>query len=268
MNIVYEKPVEAHAPELYRAEEVAGDFLDGWAALDTAALARYRADGFLVVRGGLSVAQVAAARDELRAMTEADDPRCGVVSYEAGSKLVRKFMTFTAEHPPLAEIAQLPGLLAAAELLGGEPMYLFQEMALLKPAQGREKPWHQDHAYFNLPLDTPIVGAWIALGDVRPENGCMFVLRGGHRAGPRLHFQRRDWQLCDTESLPFFQTAVPMQAGDVLLFDGKLPHGTPINQTDETRWALQYHYIPTSATKTDDTERLAAFGPDGKDVSC
>ena len=32
-------------------------------------------------------------------------------------------------------------------------------MALLKPpGGGREKPWHQDKAYFNLTLDTPVVG--------------------------------------------------------------------------------------------------------------
>lgn len=268
MNIVYEKPVEAHAPELYRPDTVETRFLDSWEMIDMSARERYRADGFLVVRGGLTPEQVAAARAELHAMTEAEDPRCGQVAYEAGSKRVRKFMTFTAEHPPLAAVAQLPGLLAAVEFLGEAPMALFQEMALLKPAQGREKPWHQDHAYFNLPLDTPIVGAWIALEAVRPENGCMFVLRGGHHEGPQPHFQRRDWQLCDTETLPRAQVALPMAAGDVLLFDGKLPHGTPTNQTDETRWALQYHYIPQSVTKVEDAIRLAAFGPDGKDVSC
>ena len=56
-------------------------------------------------------------------------------------------------------------------------------MALLKPPRGREKPWHQDHAYFNLPLDTPIVGVWIALDEATPENGCMHVIPGSHREG-------------------------------------------------------------------------------------
>ncbi|MFW6213947.1 MAG: phytanoyl-CoA dioxygenase family protein [Spirochaetota bacterium] len=37
-------------------------------------------------------------------------------------------------------------------------------MALVKPPGGREKPWHQDHACFDLPLDSTIVGVWIALG--------------------------------------------------------------------------------------------------------
>ena len=42
-------------------------------------------------------------------------------------------------------------------LIGGRPE-LFQDMALVKPAHGREKPWHQDHAYFNVAIGTPIVG--------------------------------------------------------------------------------------------------------------
>jgi phytanoyl-CoA hydroxylase len=96
----------------------------------------------------------------------------------------------------------------------------------------------------------------------------MFVLAGGHKDGPRLHFLRRDWQLCDSELASVIQTALPMKAGDILFFDGKLPHGTPINQTDETRWALQFHYVPESAIQTDDSARLAAFGADGKDVTC
>lgn len=305
MKVIYEPEIPFHAPELYAVDALAQNFIEGWESFNADAQVRYEADGYLVVRGALSPEQVHAAREELRQMTLADDPRCGSMAYEGSlpahlrrvevqpggapvsqfslgqdgagqptlaaeerARYVRKFMDFTQEHPPLAEIAHLPALQNLTEVLSGEPMQLFQEMALLKPPHGREKPWHQDHAYFNFPLTTKIVGVWIALEDVRPENGCMFVLAGGHLGGPRTHFMRRDWQLCDTESEGFLCTAVPMQAGDLLLFDGKLPHGTPINQTDETRWALQYHYLPKSAVKTDDTERLAAFGPDGKDVSC
>jgi phytanoyl-CoA hydroxylase len=54
----------------------------------------------------------------------------------------------------------------------------------------------------------------------------------------------------------------------VLLFDGKIPHGTPINRTDQFRWAVQYHYRPTGAVKTDDEARLAAFGSEGRNVTC
>lgn len=296
MKIVYEPPIPEHDPGLYAAEAVAGD--------DATDPAGFAERGFVVLRQRFTPDETAAAREELRAMTRADDPRCGVVAFEGalqerlqlaipseatpekgqfslgtdGTQMpdlppderapyVRKFMTFTAEHPPLAALAHHPALVGAVEALLGKPALLFQEMALLKPPGGREKPWHQDHAYFNFPLETPIVGAWIALEDVGPENGCMFVLPGGHRDGPRPHFLRRDWQICDS-AVVFQRTAVPMRAGDVLLFHGQLPHGTPINRTRSTRWALQFHYLPADAAPCEDAERLAAFGGEGLGVSC
>ncbi len=162
-----------------------------------------------------------------------------------------------------------PDLLALiAHLLDGQRPVLFQDMALVKPARGREKPWHQDHAYFNLAIPTPIVGVWIPFGRVVPENGCLHLLRGGHALGPMPHKKLRDWQICDGDVPTRERVAAPMEAGDVLLFDGKIPHGTPINRTDDFRWAVQYHYRPADAQEVGDEERLAAFGAEGRAVSC
>ena len=181
---------------------------------------------------------------------------------------VRKFMGFIDRHPPLAALARHPEILGLVQrLIEGNPE-LFQEMALIKPPKGREKPWHQDHAYFNLALGTPIAGVWIPMEPVSPKNGCMYVLRGGHREGPRTHFKRRDWQICDTEIGGTSRVALPMQPGDVLVFDGLLPHGTPTNRTDSFRWAVQFHYRPATAQGVDDDTRLAAFGSEGKNVTC
>jgi phytanoyl-CoA hydroxylase len=307
MKIIYEPSIPQHDPALYNPDTIADakDYVDGWEGVTKVAISHYHERGFLVVRNGWSDETITKAREELRAMTLSENPDCGCVAFEGtlqerlhlaissqatpdsgqfslGTEgetmpplpaeeralFVRKFMDFTRNHPPLAFLANCPALIQVIENLMESSPVLFQEMAMLKPPQGREKPWHQDHAYFNFALDTRIVGVWIALGDVRPENGCMFVLAGGHKAGARLHFLRRDWQICDTETLPETRTAVPMQAGDVLFFDGKIPHGTPINQTNETRWALQFHYLPTQAQSVEDTVRLEAFGAEGKDVTC
>jgi phytanoyl-CoA hydroxylase len=181
---------------------------------------------------------------------------------------VRKVMGFVDHNPGLNALADHPRIVQlVTELIGTRPK-LFQEMALIKPPGGREKPWHQDHAYFNLPLDTPVLGIWFPFGEATSANGCMHVLAGGHKDGPRIHFKRRDWQICDTDVDIDRRLAVPMEAGDVLFFDGKLPHGTPTNDTEEQRWAVQYHYAPETAIMVDDTERLTAFGSEGKDVTC
>ncbi len=184
------------------------------------------------------------------------------------ANFVRKVMGFVDRNPGLRALAQHPEIVGlVTELIATSPQ-LFQEMALIKPPGGREKPWHQDQAYFNLPLDTPVLGIWIPFGSATPMNGCMHVLKGAHRQGPRPHFKRRDWQICDTDVEMKERLAVPMEPGDVLFFDGKLPHGTPINQTNEQRWAVQYHYCPKSVVQVDDAERLKAFGSEGKNVTC
>jgi len=168
-----------------------------------------------VVKGAYTKEQAERAREELEAMTRMDEPQCTSVHYEYGiwplveelgfpklpsvevalsersarscadsssrsrrraGRLVRKFVGFTKLHPPLGELAHDKPLMEALEKLMGEPAKLYVSQAMIKPPGGREKPWHQDHAYFNYPLDTPIVGVWIALDEATAENGCMRVL--------------------------------------------------------------------------------------------
>lgn len=173
-------------------------------------------------------------------------------------------------HPLIMRIvaALLAGTPDPAPDAADRPL-IFQTMALLKPPRiGIEKPWHQDHAYFNLALDTRIVGVWIALDHATVANGCMHLIDGGHKAGPQLHWKRRDWQICDTDILGTPITACELKPGAALFFDGKLPHGTPPNTSGLRRRAMQFHYIPANAAEVDEAARLAAFGSEGKNVSC
>lgn len=312
MKVIYEPKAKEHDPELYQADRESV-YYNGWDAIDSEAIGKYREEGYLIVRGGYSDEDVEAARAELEAMTFSDDPACDSVYYEGTirellrknaadldntadgrsldglalgftstllpdlpadlrSRYVRKFMGFTDRHESLKSIALHPRLLRlVGQLCRAGEVELFQEMAMIKPPGGREKPWHQDHAYFNHPLETPIIGAWIALGRVTPENGCMYLLPGAQNQGPILHFMRRDWQICDDEILQVLahrRVAAPMEQGDVLIFDSKLPHGTPKNQSDSHRWALQLHYRPVMSAVCPDEERLDKFGSEGKDVTC
>jgi ectoine hydroxylase-related dioxygenase (phytanoyl-CoA dioxygenase family) len=274
-------------------------------AVDEAAIDRYERDGFLVVRSALTGAEVERALTDLKDMARAQDPACATVTYEASIRsllepppsasngsdgpadenenlaeriaklspatrapLVRKFMGFTKQHPSLGAVSRHPGIRRAVEQICGETTRMFQSMALIKPPNGREKPWHQDHAYFDLPLDARIVGVWIALGHVTEENGAMFMLRGAHRDGPIVHFKRRDWQICDSEMEGRKPIALPMEAGDLVFFDAKIPHGTPTNRTNDQRWALQFHYVPRSVEKIAEEKRLEVFGSEGKGVEC
>ncbi|MGI9511014.1 MAG: phytanoyl-CoA dioxygenase family protein [Geminicoccaceae bacterium] len=308
LKVFFEPKVERHDPALYAhvGEAVS---MEPSVALAGEAGQRFVEQGFILVKGLLSEAELEVARAELSVLTTSDRPRCEMIWFEGSlrnhlalseeddgdmdgksansgftlgqssrqlprldpafrASYVRKLMGFVGFNPALGALAAHPDIIRLAASLFGASPRLFQEMALIKPPGGREKPWHQDQAYFNLPLDTPVLGVWMPFGKATPANGCMHVLKGAHRLGPRPHFKRRDWQICDTDVETEQRLAVPMEAGDVLFFDGKLPHGTPINETDEQRWAVQFHYCPETAIQVDDAERLNAFGNEGKNVTC
>jgi phytanoyl-CoA hydroxylase len=85
---------------------------------------------------------------------------------------------------------------------------------------------------------------------------------------PIVHFKRRDWQICDTEILGNECVAAPLKPGGILLFDGLLVHGTPHNNSSARRRAVQFHYHGNQYPKIDNTDRLALFGSEGKEVYC
>lgn len=244
---------------------------------------QYCQAGFVSFNDAFSLDQIQGLLDALFALTVRELPERTQLQYEYLAKgkiesmapedrldYVRKLMWFVDLDPRIEAMAYESRLIKlVSHLLNAEPE-MFQEMALLKPPGiGREKPWHQDHAYFNLPAGTHVVGVWIALDDATPENGCMHFLPGGHRNGPVPHFNRRDWQICDTEILGKHQAvAAPLKAGGCVVFDGLVPHGTPQNRTDTRRRALQFHYVAKGTPRTTTEERMAIFGSEGRDVSC
>jgi phytanoyl-CoA hydroxylase len=83
-----------------------------------------------------------------------------------------------------------------------------------------------------------------------------------------VHFQRRDWQICDTDFVPGSNVVVPLSPGGCLFFHGLVHHGTPPNQTDSLRRALQLHYRPEEIVTSTREEHQAIFGDEGKDVTC
>ena len=45
-------------------------------------------------------------------------------------------------------------------------------------------PWHQDNSYWEPRIwNERVLTVWFALVDATAENGCMQVVRGGHRSG-------------------------------------------------------------------------------------
>ena len=244
---------------------------------------QYHELGFISVAHAFSPEKVEAARIALVELVNSNIPEGTELQFESEAKgildklkpeekqdYVRKFMWFSHLNQATMDIMNDPALIKVVETLLGGECEMFQDMALLKPPGfGREKPWHQDHAYFNVPKGTKVVGVWIALDETYPENGCMHFMPGGHKDGPLPHWNRRDWQICDTDVLAKTgQVATPLPAGGCLIFDGLTPHGTPTNKSNARRRALQYHYVLKDTPRITTAERVEIFGPDGEDATC
>ncbi len=277
----FDEEIAACSPDLYRYGALA-EGIQGFDAITDAERERFFEDGFLVVHDAFTAAEVRSALAGMLDLIDGQNPAYRGIQYEGKARAlidtmtrdrkqdtVRKLWRFVDYDQRLKATSEHPAMIATVTRLMGDIPVLFQDQALLKPPLiGREKPWHQDNAYFNVPPETPIIGAWIALDEATPENGCMFVIPGSHRAGPVVHFKRRDWQICDTDVATDRSIAVPLKPGGCLLFHGLLHHGTPPTRSERRRRALQFHYRPASVTTIDASERLAVFGSEGKDVSC
>jgi phytanoyl-CoA hydroxylase len=268
-------------PELYSAQQALAG-LAGFDAVDDQQVAQFHETGYMVIHDAFSPAEVSGALAGLLDLLGGRYPGYRGIQYEKHARdlvatlpgeqkqdSVRKLWKMVEYEARIAALARHPRLTALVARLIGDTPELFQDQALLKPPLiGREKPWHQDNAYFNLPPETTVVGVWIALDEATPENGCMFVIPGSHRAGPMVHFKRRDWQICDTDVAAEAAWTVPLKPGGCLLFHGLLHHGTPPSRSPQRRRALQFHYKPASALQIAPEERLAVFGSEGKDVIC
>lgn len=248
--------------DLYRYNRVA-DVVSSPDALTSEHFASYHRDGFLAVENVLTPSEVLEAREALRALLHGEvagyeeklqpEPewkdRWLSLSRAERADTVRKLWKFVDFEPTLNAFAVAHETIQTIlTRLMGEPCDLIQDMALIKPPRvGSEKPWHQDMAYFSWGPPEKLIGVWIALDPATPENGCMHVLPGTQNDGPVAHTHLRDCQIPDQNVQVERDVLVPLAPGGALFFASLLHHGTPPNQSDSRRWALQYHYKAQSA---------------------
>jgi phytanoyl-CoA hydroxylase len=240
----------------------------------------YWQNGFIAVENVFSPAEVQLGIDGLEFLIHGGNPRFTGVHVEDVSKdkqlspqekadHVRKIMRFVDYDGRLKSMSEHPILLAIVKRLLDCDVRLIQDMALIKPPLvGREKPWHQDNAYFVWEPIDKVIGTWTALDAATPENGCMHVLPGTHREGPRPHYHDRDCQLNDEDVQVDRDVMVPLKPGGVLFFSSLLHHGTPPNRSSLRRRALQFHYCWEGCTKMNAETHASLFHDDHAYAGC
>jgi phytanoyl-CoA hydroxylase len=106
-------------------------------------------------------------------------------------------------------------------------------------------PWHQDNGYGRLePRDLTV---WMR-SMCTLANGCLWVLPGSHQGGLRPHDARGALRAAAVDEPG---VAVPMAAGDALLFGSLLLHRSLPNETDEARVGLYLRYCDPSVVMVD-----------------
>jgi phytanoyl-CoA hydroxylase len=131
------------------------------------------------------------------------------------------------------------------ELLGLEP-YAVQTMVYFKPPGARGQALHQDQRYLRVEPGT-CVAAWLALDPCDEENGCLNVVPGSQDL-PVICPVPCDRDVSfTTETVPvppgLSPEMVPMNAGDIVFFNGSLIHGSPPNRSNRFRRIVVGHYI-------------------------
>jgi ectoine hydroxylase len=216
-------------------------------------IARFKADGYLVVPDLLTDAEVDAFLAHL-----AEERAIGTYGLQ-GHRQDPQYR-YLATHPRVAG--------AAAQILGGR-VRIVQTMLLNKRAQGGQGiALHQDTHYLPNEPNT-LMACWLALTDTDPANGGLCVVLGSHREGLRAAQKNRDaqehsaWEMehvmRDRDGREWNQTMVSFQITDLdparlvrltvprgggVFFTGLTIHGSFSNQSaDRPRTAWAVHYI-------------------------
>ena len=114
-------------------------------------------------------------------------------------------------------------------------------------------------SFFDFHLDWSMVDesqhisitAWVSLEDTTENNGNLWILDrsvhhgNSYRCSPGLHMlveNKDNWG-----NLKFQKQALAMKAGDAIIYNHKLIHGSPPNLSDQARIAINMVYLPKEA---------------------
>ncbi len=229
--------------------------------LSAAQKAQFERDGFLIVRGLFSDAEIAALREHfMQIHANAQDESAPVRAFykplspdaAQGDKL-KMFprIMHPARFDDLSQKFQLDARLGRilGDLFEEEPLAA-QSMLYFKPPGAKGQALHQDNFYLNVSPGT-CIAAWVSLDDADEVNGGMFLVPGSHNLPvlcPHLADMEKSFTT-EEVSIPEGMQAVPapLRAGDVLFFNGSTIHGSfPNTSQDRFRRAFICHYVGDS----------------------
>jgi phytanoyl-CoA hydroxylase len=148
-------------------------------------------------------------------------------------------------YPELRSLASNDTILDELEKVLGKNIVLYENSLVFKP-KGKDNavPWHQD---FINRRDEPIKYiAWVALDNIKKENGAMKVIPGSHKNGFLPWHRVKGAAYHDLVNKEFVEedkaVYVELAAGDVLIFNQLLLHASDKVSSEEPRRAFRVSY--------------------------
>lgn len=244
------------------------DAADGLNADDPSVLsalaARFRHDGYIVLRG-LADADTCAAIERV-ARRELEAAR-GPVEYEAelgypgapasrdaaGGGTVRRLKQAYDRDAVFQRWATGEPVASLVNALLGEPARLtlaHHNCVMTKhPHYGSQTGWHRDTRYWSFQRPE-LVTVWLALGDEDERNGGLRVIPGSHLASlaPGQLDPAEFLVESHPASAPLLRQTVSLalRRGDVLCFDSMLFHSAGQNHTDVVKLSVAFAYLGAS----------------------
>jgi ectoine hydroxylase-related dioxygenase (phytanoyl-CoA dioxygenase family) len=227
-------------------------------------IGQYRADGYVVVRGLLDGARVAALTGEIDAWIE--ESRAREANYgetvdgkarfdlEAGHTAERPRLRRVANPADISEAYRValwdgPIVDAVAALIGQNVKFHHCKLNIKLPGMETRVDYHQDHAY-DPHTNDDMLAMLLLLDAVSEDNGCLRVVPGSHR---ERYSHYRDGKFVgatdpaldaefEARSLPV--TGAP---GDVCLMHTWTVHGGGPNRSAQPRRILICDYVAADA---------------------
>lgn len=151
--------------------------------------ARLEDEGYLFLRNGLPESLAMSARhrvlDRLAAVDEVSHPDGEARATGRSRRLELEpdcgaFWQSVSEQPAMRAVTHGPALRALMTELFGEPAHPLDFVFLRPAVNGRHTDIHCDKPFFTRHTER-VVTCWIALGDVPPARGPLFIVEGSHR---------------------------------------------------------------------------------------
>ncbi len=225
---------------------------------------QFREDGYVIARGVLDAAGVAALTGELDAWIE--ESRAQTANYGETMDGKARFdleAGHTAEQPRLRRVANPVDISAAyrealfdgpipdrvAELIGPDVKFHHCKLNIKLPGMVTRVEYHQDHAY-DPHTNSDMLAMLLLLDDMNQANGCLRVVPGSHRER-YSHYRDGKFVGAIDPALDgdFEARSVPIegQRGDACLLHTWTVHGGGPNRSDRPRRLLLCDYAAADA---------------------